>query len=236
MTYGKICLCGICQAKWEMAKAQMCHKCGYISENCTCTPKFLTKNQTRVPSLCFYHPNSGDTQSNIVITMKRRNDKELFGFLAIELYPRLRKMLDEAQVSDKNIVFTWVPRSHSAEAQSGFDQGKSLARAVAALFGAKAYPLFLRIGGREQKRLNKSERRKNAERSIKINSPMKKIPRRKRREGLEGLLKDKTVVIIDDVLTSGSTLRRAVELLDEYNHQKTIVACIAKTEEHFDSK
>lgn len=236
MTYGKICLCSVCQAKWEMAKAQMCHKCGYISEKCTCTPKFLTKGQTRVPSLCFYHPNSGDTQSKIIITMKRRYQIELFEFMAIELYPRLKKLLDEAQISEKNIVFTWVPRSRIAEAECGFDQGKMLAKAVARLFGAKAYPIFLRTGGKEQKKLSRAERKKNAEVSIKINASMKKIPRRKRWTVLSEFLKDKTVVIIDDVLTSGSTLRRATELLKEYGHNSTIVACIAKTEENSDKK
>ena len=236
MTYGKICLCNTCQAKWEMAKAQMCHKCGYISEKCTCTPKFLTKFQSRVPSLCFYHPNSGDTQSKIIITMKRRNQRELFEFMAIELYPKLKRLLEESDLPKNNIVFTWVPRSRAAEAESGFDQGRVLANATAAAFGAKAYPIFLRTGGKEQKKLSRAERKKNAEVSIKINSSMKKIPRSKHCATLSEFLKDKTVIIIDDVLTSGSTLRRAIELLEENGHKNTVVACIAKSEEHSDKK
>ena len=231
LTYDKICFCKDCGEKWERAKAQMCPKCGNLSEDCTCSPKFFYKHQPNIPSLCFYHPDSGDVQSKTIITLKRRDDDELFEFLAIELYPKLKKTLDAMKTDGKDCIFTWVPRTDRSAAKSGFDQGKKLAERIAGLYGAKAYPLFLRTGGREQKKLNKQGRAKNAQKSIKLNFSMRKIPLKLRESELSALLRGKSIVIIDDVLTSGATLRRAVELLRTQHPAKIVVACIAKTEE-----
>lgn len=214
----------------------MCPKCGNISEDCTCAPKFFFERQPNIPSLCFYHPDSADAQSKAIITLKRRNDDELFDFLAIELYPKLKKTLDAMNISGKDCIFTCVPRSRSSAGRSGFDQGKKLAKHISTLFGAKTYPLFLRIGGREQKKLNKLERRKNAQRSIKLNMSMLKFPLRQKEKDLGEFIRGKNVVIIDDVLTSGATLRQAIELLSSQKAAHITVACIAKTEEKKQSK
>ena len=231
MTYDRICFCKSCGEKWSRAKAQMCPVCGNISEDCTCAPKFFFDRQPNIPSLCFYHPDSYDAQSKMIITLKRRNDDELFEFLAIELYPKLKKTLDNMAIDGKNCIFTWVPRTDRSAAKSGFDQGKKLSEQLSRLFGASSYPLFLRIGGREQKKLNRQNRKKNAQRSIKLNLPMRKLPVKFREGELSDLLRGKNVVIIDDVLTSGATLRCASELLKSQGVARTVVACIAKTQE-----
>ncbi len=229
LTYDKLCFCKGCNEKWERAKAQMCPKCGNISEDCTCAQKIFFDRQPNIPSLCFYHPDSDDTQSKMIITLKRKNDNELFEFLAIELYPKLKKTLESIGIDGKECVFTWVPRTGAAASKSGFDQGRKLAAEVSKLFGAKAYPLFLRVGGKEQKKLNKQNRKKNAQRSIKLNTSMHKFPLGQREQNLGEFVGGKNIIIIDDVLTSGATLRQAIELLDQLKPAHSIVACIAKT-------
>ena len=63
---------------------------------------------------------SNDTHSKMIITLKRRVDDELFEFLAIELYPKLKKTLDQMSIDGKDCIFTWVPRTERSAAKSGF--------------------------------------------------------------------------------------------------------------------
>lgn len=229
MTYDRVCFCKSCAEKWEMAKTEMCPACFNVSGKCTCTPDFFFKYQPEIPSICFYHPDSQDVQSKAIISMKRRCDTELFEFMAIDLYPRLNSTLNKMGISGEDCIFTWVPRKASSINESGFDQGKQLSNSLAKLFKAKSYPIFLRIGGKEQKKLDKTGRRANAKRSIKLNSSLSGFPLWIKEKNIEEFLGGKNVVIIDDVLTSGSTLRQAVELAKSAKAKNTVVACIAKT-------
>ena len=140
--------------------------------------------------------------------------------MAEELYPSLDALFCEMEIAVKDCVFTWIPRSRASISKHGFDQGKELARKIAMLFGAPIKPIFFRFAGEEQKTLSKKSREENAVDSIFL---------RKGRAGTS-FANGKVYVIIDDVLTSGATLKRGVELLKSAGADTVVVACIAKTE------
>ncbi|CAM4196429.1 hypothetical protein F901_00829 [Acinetobacter dispersus] len=48
-------------------------------------------------------------------------------------------------------------------------------------------------------------------------------------EGYKTIIAGKNILIIDDVITTGSTLRRANQLLDEFNPKRVLNICLAKT-------
>lgn len=228
-THGRVCFCKTCMEKWQKARAESCPVCLNTSDKCNCTPDLFFKFQPDVPSLCFYRPQSGDTPSNAIIAMKRRLDLELFGFMAFELSEKLSKTLSKMGIDGKDCIFTWVPRKSSAIAESGFDQGRELSKRIAKRFGARLYPLFIRIGGKEQKKLDKNSRKKNVEESIKLNEKMHGLPKFGDKTSLDEFLDGKNVVIIDDVMTSGATLGHASKLLQSAGAKNTVVACIAKS-------
>ncbi len=232
MTYNKIVFCKKCGDKWEEARAEICPKCSNLAEYCRCIPSFFIERQPNVPAICFYHPEENDVQSKTVLSMKHHNNGELFDFTAIELYPKIAKTLDKMGISGEDCIFTWTPRKTSSVSKYGFDQGKELSRRIATLFGSRAYPLFLRFGGKEQKKLSKTDRKANAQHSIVPNHALLKFPSDCQSEELSEFISGKNTVIIDDVLTSGATLTQAVEILESAGAKNVIVACVSKSSRH----
>lgn len=221
-TYGKVCFCAKCANEWHKAKSKMCPICANTAEKCECTPKFFKKYQEYIPSVCFYDPESHDTPSKAILTAKKRNDPELFEFFAIELVKNLKALLDKANIDPKDCIVTWIPRQRKSISKHGFDQGERLADHTAKLLGADVVPIFSRKGGEEQKSLDKAERKLNAEGSI--------ILKRKYREkGKNSSLAGKNIIILDDVITSGATMKRGFLLLLPLKPGRIIAATISKT-------
>ena len=228
-TRGKICFCNSCIEKWEKAKVKMCPSCYNISGKCTCTPDFFFKYQPDIPSLCLYSTDKETPASKVIITMKRQKHTQLFEFITEELGDKLSSTLDKMGIDGKDCIFTWIPRKNKAIKESGFDQGKLLAKGLASRFNAKCLPLFIRIGGKEQKKLDKINRKKNADLHIKLNESLRGFPLNFKESELEPFVKGKNIIIVDDVLTSGATLRRGVELLIPLHPSNTVVTCVAKS-------
>ena len=228
-THGKVCFCKKCIGKWISARAAVCPVCANTSDKCNCTPNYFFNFQPEIPSLCFYRPESGDAQSKAILIMKRRLDFELFDFIAVELCERLSLTLTKMKLDPKDCIFTWIPRKKKSISKYGFDQAEELTKRVANLMGSRAYPLLVHSSDKEQKRLDKTKRKKNAKDAIKLNDNIKKLKREYGDSSTQGFIKGKTVIVIDDVMTSGSTLRRACEVLHSAKVGNTVVACIAKS-------
>ena len=207
----------------------MCPSCYNISGKCTCTPDFFFKFQPDIPSLCFYTTDLEDPASKVIITMKRHNYTQLFEFITEELGDKLSVTLNKMGIDGKDCIFTWIPRKNNAIRESGFDQGRLLSKGLASYFDAKCLPLFVRIGGKEQKKLDRSKRKKNADLHIKLNETMKGFSLNSKETELASFVKGKNIIIVDDVLTSGATLRRGVELLLPLRPSNTVVTCVAKS-------
>jgi predicted amidophosphoribosyltransferase len=229
ITHGKACLCIDCAVNWHKEKAKMCRSCTKVASECVCTPKFFNKYQDHIPSVCFYSPDSTDAASNAILSAKRRNDRELFEFFALELRDSIKEMLPETETEPEKCIITWMPRSRASINKYNFDQGRSLAECVARELGIAAYPLFERRGGKEQKKLEKSERRENAERSTVLNKRLKGI-KKGLFEDISDLVREKTVIVLDDVITSGATMKRGFLLLSPLKPKKIFAVTLAKTE------
>ena len=221
--YHRLCFCESCLEKWMRARSEICPACSKTAEECSCSTDAL-------PLTCFffYHPQEQNIQSRVILSMKSKCSNELFEYMSAELVRHLSARLEVAGIAGEDCIYTWVPRKRYAVVNTGFDQGRELCRRVASCFGKKESFLFVRRGGKRQKKLNKGERMKNIERAVFLkNKYLPLAPQRNPKKAIS--LKGKTVVVVDDVVTTGATLRHAVKLLRGAGADQVIVACLAKT-------
>ncbi len=173
-----------------------------ICENCRRYPKAFKRAVTP-----FIY---SDEVANIVNAFKNRNHKYLAEGFAIAMVEKLRK---------KNISFdiiTYMPLSAKKLKQRGYNQAKLLAEEISKLTNTKVIDAFSKVlETKEQKSLNFNERQKNLKGAFKITCN-------------KDLLKDKKILIVDDVLTTCASINSISLLLKKYN-TKVYVVAIAKT-------
>ena len=229
-THGKVCLCEKCYNSWHEERAKLCRRCALPAHNCKCVPKPLKTECASIASLCFYEPEGHGTQNKMIYSLKSVRSTELVYYLAFELYPHILSEIESRNIPRESLIFTWIPRRSSSVAKYGFDQGELLAKAAAKIFGAKALPLFLRVGGKEQKTLTPDERTENLKSSVILNQTLKGFPIKETQDDIELILKGKNIVIIDDIITTGASMRHGIDLLKQHFDGQIICASVAKVQ------
>lgn len=230
LSHGRTCLCDSCMEEWQIKKRMPCHICSMIAEDCTCCTYSKKLSGRSVPSLAFYHPTDAGVINNVIYTMKRKRSGELLDFLAQELSGRVENLLKNESVLMSDCVLTYIPRSKSAEQKYNLDQGEELCLALSRrLGGASFLPLFIRKGGAEQKKLDVKARKENIRSTVFLN-PKIKVSDLASPLSLSEYVKGKSVIIVDDVITTGATVDYGVALLMEAGASKVFAVCVAKSE------
>ncbi len=227
---GKVCLCDICISSWQRARTEMCKNCGGTSERCTCLPNKRLFSQETIPSLFFYKPGEKSVENNIIYKMKQRKNKELFCFVALELSPALSKLLCECGATAEECIFTYIPRKRESLMRFSCDQGKDLCRSLCDELGGKFASLFVRSGGDEQKRLGERQRAKNIKSSVFLRSTHSFFTTYRSSRAPENLVSGKTVIIADDIMTTGATVSRGMRLLMDAGAASVIAVCVARSD------
>ncbi len=199
--------CPKCLLEYEKLERAVCKKCGKKEKECECIP-FPLKNQVVFSVHLFAY--QSELSKNLIFALKRQNRAVLQNFLS----SALAKRLSVYDLSDYTVTF--APRKPKSVREYGFDQAEILAKGVARNLHLPFDDIFTHARfSKLQKELNAKERAENAEKSYALAADV--IPETK------GLL------IIDDVMTTGSTLATLVSLAKSAGYQKIVVACVAKT-------
>lgn len=156
---------------------------------------------------------SGDTRQ-LIHALKYRNQRRLVGELADQL---VRKIQNDPEAPKYDIV-TWAPTSSVRQRQRGYDQSELLAKAVAARLGIKCRRLLYRDRSAPQTGRNREQR---------LNGPMFRA---------RPLRRPSRVLVIDDVVTTGSTLRAAAHALDLVGAKEVCLLAVAATPSHISSQ
>ena len=213
-------LCPTCRMHYENEKQIECNVCGLAMNFCRCMPKSMSRAQcTALLKLVSYRPQGDDMKiRDFIYSVKDDNNKVAFDFFAEQFRELLILEMRGASLLPSDCVITYLPRSHKNKANSGFDQGYELARTLSRKTGIELVRCFDRkMGSVEQKNLNTYERRLNMKSAYKTHD-------------VEDKIKDKTVILVDDIVTTGSSMASGTRLLFSMGAFSVIGVCIGLTE------
>lgn len=148
----------------------------------------------------------GETQ-DLIRSLKYRNQRRVVADLAERL---VNSILADPDAPIFDIV-TWAPTSMLRHRQRGYDQSELLAKAVAGRLGLRCRRLLYRDRSAPQTGRNRQER---------LNGPMFRA---------RPLRHPCRVLVIDDVVTTGSTLRAAAHALDLAGASEVCLLAVAAT-------
>lgn len=146
---------------------------------------------------------------DVVLGFKYRNRREVAGHLAGLLVNRL--LAEGVRPGIDVDVVTWAPTSPRRRRRRGIDQAELVARHVAAQLGLRCRRLLEREAGQAQTGRGRIERMEG--------------PAFRARPGLDG----RRVLVVDDVVTTGATLRRASGALLDAGAESVVLGAIAAT-------
>ncbi len=218
-SYYKV-LCPECLLAFDVAKTETCPECQKAAFECTCQTKLLSKSGSLcLCKLYFYHTGREKApQNKLIYNIKHRRSKRTSVFVATELWSVLCRELKLLMLKDygDECVLVNMPRSKKGINKDGFDQAAELCSALSSASGIPYVPIIKRhFGGKEQKRLNATQRRRNIKSLI---YPIK---------GAEEYIKGKYVILLDDVTTTGASMSACLNILRKMGTKGIICCCVA---------
>ena len=151
----------------------------------------------------------------LIYHLKHRDERRVFDYVAQKLWEMLR-----FQVKGQSLLITYPPRRAKAIRKDGFDQGMRLAQALSRVSGIPVLKLLIRTNSsaKEQKRLGAADREINASKAY---APAY--------EGMD--LSQKQVIIVDDLYTTGATLRACARLIQSAGAERVFLVTVGRTKQ-----
>ncbi len=212
LTKAEDALCDKCNDQWTQAKELHCPDCRNREDICHCAQPTLRRLGVECAHLVPYRSPT-DMVGKLLMTAKDERYDSLYRFFGRVLSERADAIFEPI---GQDAIVTWLPRSRSRRRQAGVDQAKESARALADCKGWKLEELLVRVNGGAQKELTAEERLIHARKSYRL--ARKHTP-------IEG----KTVVLVDDILTTGASMMAAAELLRSAGAGRIICLTVAQT-------
>ena len=223
-------LCADCLKAFAAEAFLKCPRCGNPADRCSCGEDFARDLPSGTDSaaggrglyaLTFYIPENrkkegGEKRVTDEMILRLKQDGSFADFFAGELAREIGRLFERCGEDPRTWTVTWCPRSPEKFMKTGFDQGEEISRRLAKRLGSRSEALLLRTDrSEEQKSLGAQERRQNAQSSLGVR-------RKKMKPGMK-------ILLVDDILTTGSTVRTSAELLYAAGAERVFPVLIAKT-------
>ena len=204
-------LCEKCKSKMEPISGNICQKCGDVVSAESVKVCDLCKDANYVFEnnfSCFYYT---DTASKIIKKYKYNSRKYYAKYIA-------EMMISGGFDFEKVDVITFVPMGKNRKRERGFNQAEEIAKELQKITNKEMLPLLEKVKeSPNQAKLSQSERRKNLLDSFDV---LKENATK---------IKNKKIVIIDDVFTTGTTLNECSKVLLKHKPASVRTFTFAKT-------
>lgn len=214
-------LCESCHQQWLSEMLDSCSLCGKAVSLCTCPTEALRRAGCESFRKLVYYRQSGRAlvQNKLIYRMKNSPSRRCGEFLAERFLDPMRGWIKEDGINPSECVLVYVPRSKKAVCIAGTDQAKRICMALSEHTGIPVRSALLRRWGknRPQKKLKLADRLRNAKEAYRI------------RRGIR--LDGKTVILVDDIVTTGATTGAATRLLKKAGAER--VLCLAVASDSF---
>lgn len=207
--------CLDCWKKLQFIKKPMCNICGdafqfSIDDKAICAKCLSTKPYYDKALCCFIY---NKTISRAILEFKFYHKTFLSKFFAKFLIVTIKEI-----INDVDYIIP-IPMSLQRLRWRGFNQSLLLVKQIAKLTNKQIIAdLIIKIKHTEaQSKLNHKERKQNLNSAFKTNKKYLEV------------IKNKNILIIDDVITTGTTVNNCSKVLKKAHVNKVFVASIAKT-------
>lgn len=178
-------------------------------------------------SLVTYVPQHMDGMAEgLIYHIKHKNHSPVFAYVASQLAPYIQATLAHLGMPQQTWLVTYPPRRPAAKRKDGFDQAERLAHFVAREVEGQKVRLIRRTGKKvkAQKQLNAKERAESAAASYALTRHAKEM------------VSGRVVLLLDDLHTTGATLRSCARLLIEAGAWMVVLVTVGKTEDTHTTK
>ncbi len=208
LEYSDTAFCAKCHASFIKKTELKCANCLKPHNKCVCSNDLLDKAYVhKLLKLAKYGGLDKNTPVNpLIFSLKKDNRRDVLNFIARNLSPVILNEIKDFS----GCVFVNVPRMRSSIVKYGYDHAAELAKVLAKQLGAEYMPLLISKNKAAQKSKSGEDRLKNAHFDIK-----------------ECDLSGKTVIIIDDIVTTGASMSACAELLHRSGAKRIIGTVVA---------
>ena len=200
-------LCGECLGA-EMIEGELCRVCGNPKKECSCTKK------TKIPEYKafiapYYYENSISAGAN---RFKDYGFPELSEAMGEKLSQQIENYYNKIEFD----CITFVPLTKKKLRKRGYNQAQLLADEVSKHINIPSAKLLSKIRSTpQQKRISANQRKVNLRGAFDL------------AEGAD--VDDKTILLIDDIKTTGSTLNECAFVLNAYGAKAVYAASFCMT-------
>lgn len=188
---------------------KVCKKCAHSPDNCECKGKIYDYKE-----LCAAYYFNGSIATGIV-RFKNSGFTELKTAFAHEM----SKCIKERYADIHFDCITYVPLHKSRLKERGYNQAKLLAQEISKELDIPLDDLLIKVRNtKSQRSINQNERKGNLRAAFDL--------------ALDKDVKDKTILLIDDVKTTGSTLNECATTLRAYDAKAVYTAVIAAAKDN----